>query len=469
MARRLVNSLRAGVLAASLVITAPVSAVAETLADALASAYEHSGLLEQNRALLRAADESVAQTYALLQPIINWFGRVEQTFGDTSSSGIVRDIQGSSASIGLSLEILLFDNGQTRNSLEAAKETVLATRQALVNVEQSVLLSAVQAYMGVIRDAQIVELRKNNLRLVERELQAAKDRFEVGEVTRTDVAQAEASLAGSRAQLAAAQGDLMQSQEFYSAAIGHRPGNLVQPRSLPRTPETMEASKSVAIRNHPAMREAQLQISASEFRVLAAESAMGPRVAFETTLSVEESFSSSNYTHAGSVGLSLSGPIYQGGRLSSLLRQTMAQRDASRANLHVVRHSTRQQAGNSWAALASAKAQLVATIRQVEAARIAFEGIREESKLGARTTLDVLISEQALFDAEAARITAQTSQTTAAFALLASMGLLTTEHLKLKVERYDPEAYYNSVKDAPALRSERGQQLDKVLRAIGKE
>lgn len=469
MARRLVNSLRASALAISVAFLAPASAIAENLADALADAYAHSGLLVQNRALLRAADENVAQTYASLQPILNWFGSVDYTFGNVRSSAVNVDLNNANASIGLALQILLYDNGQTRASLQAAKESVLATRQALIGVEQSVLFNAVQAYMNVIRDAQIVELRQNNLRLVERELQAARDRFEVGEVTRTDVAQAEASLAGGRAELAAAQGNLMQSQEFYTAAIGHRPGNLNAPRGLPQVPGSMDQAKALAIRTHPSMIQAQHEIGAAEFRVLAAEAAMGPKVTFDSTLSIEESFQDSDYSHVGKVAVTLGGPIYRGGALSSVLRQSMAQRDAQRANLHVVRHTTRQNAGNSWALLAAAKAQLVATARQVEAARIAFEGIREESKLGARTTLDVLISEQALLDAEAARITAQTSQITAAYGLLASAGLLTTDHLNLRVEKYDPAAYYEMVKDAPALMSERGKKLDKVLRAIGKE
>ena len=461
--------IRAVSLAVSLAVVSPVAAWSENLADALAHAYEHSGLLQQNRALLRAADENVAQTYALLRPILNWFGSVDYGFGDVRTGAVLSNLDSSQASIGISLQILVFDSGRSRALIEASKETVLATRQALINVEQRVLLDAVLAYMSVIRDAQIVELRQNNLRLVERELQAAQDRFEVGEVTRTDVAQAEASLAGGRAQLAAAQGDLMQSQEFYAAAIGHRPGALVSPRNLPQVPASMEQAKEIAIRGHPNMLQSQFAISAAEYNVVAAEAAMKPSVTVDGVLAVEETFSNDNYSHAGSVGLTLGGPIYQGGRLSSIARQAMAQRDAERGNLHVVRHTTRQNAGNAWARLAASKAQVTATARQVEAARIAFEGIREESKLGARTTLDVLISEQALLDAEAAQITAQTDQITATFALLSSMGLLTTEHLKLKVERYDPEAYYNLVKDAPTVTSERGKKLDKALRALGKE
>lgn len=469
MAGRFLKSFRTSVFTLSLCIAVPVTANAENLADVMAEAYEHSGLLEQNRALLRAADEGVAQSIARLRPILNWFGAIEHTNSSSLTSLTGFRSNASTANIGLTLQILLFDNGRSRSLIEASKESVLSARQSLIIVEQSVLFDAVQSYMSVVRDTQIVELRQNNLRLVGRELQAAQDRFEVGEVTRTDVAQAEASLAGGRAELAIAQGNLMQSQEFFAAAVGRRAGSLVAPQRLPSVPAELDDAKAVAVRSHPSMTRAQHDISVAEHNVSAAESAMGPTMTLDGSYSAQEDLGNSDYFHGGTIGLTLGGPIYQGGQLSSVLRQTMAQRDAQRGNLHVVRHTTRQLAGNSWAVLVSSQAQLRASGRQVEASRIAFEGVREEAKLGARTTLDVLIAEQVLLDAESDRITAQTTQVVAAYALLSSMGLLTVEHLNLNVEQYDPTAYYNAVKDAPALISKRGQKLDKVLRAIGKE
>jgi outer membrane protein len=414
----------------------------------------------------------VAATFALLRPIISWFGSVNYSYGRARSASTVGGTFSSTtpdSQFGLTAEILLFDNGATKLAVEAQKETVLATRQGLISVEQSVLFSAVQSFMDVVADTEIVELRENNLTLLERELQAAQDRFEVGEVTRTDVSLAEAQLAGARAQLAAAQGDLAASQEFYAAAVGQRPGRLVTPRQLPRTVKSIEDAKAVAIRSHPDMIQVQHQIAAAELNVDRSRAAMGPTVTLNGSASMTQEFDTNYFSEGASVGVNLGGPIYQGGRLSALLRQTMAQRDATRAGLHVTRHSIRQQAGTSWSRLLAAGAQIQASARQVEAARIAFEGVREEAKLGARTTLDVLTAEQDLLDAEADRISAQATQIVAAYALLSSMGQLTVDQLNLQVERYDPEAYYNMVQDAPALRSERGQKLDKVLRAIGKE
>ncbi|TCK99464.1 outer membrane protein [Shimia isoporae] len=472
MLQKLQKAVRVGAIALTVSFGSAQTAVSQTLADAMATAYEHSGLLEQNRALLRAADEDVAAATALLRPIVNWFGSVDYSYGrfrNASTRGASVSSTTPDAQIGLTAEILLFDNGATRFGIEALKETVLATRQGLVSVEQQVLLNAVQAFMDVVADREIVELRQNNLRLLERELQAAQDRFEVGEVTRTDVSLAEARLAGARAQLAAAQGDFAASQEFYAAAVGVRPGNLVAPRSLPRTVGSIEDAKSVAIRAHPDMIQAKHQIAAAELNVDSSRASMGPTVSLNGSVSTTQEFNTNYFSEGASVGVSVQGPIYQGGRLSALLRKSQAQRDATRATLHVIRHNIRQQAGTSWSRLLAAGAQIQASVRQVEAARIAFEGVREEAKLGARTTLDVLTAEQDLLDAEADRISAQATQVVAAYALLSSMGQLTVERLNLKVARYDPEAYYNMVKDAPALRSKQGQKLDNLLKAIGKE
>lgn len=460
---------RRGALALTVSALAFGAAQAQTLSDALAGAYEHSGLLEQNRALLRAADEDVAVSIAALRPIVSWFGTLNYDFTRSGTSGARSSVNTPTANLGVSAELLLYDNGVSKLAVEASKETVLATRQALVTVEQQVLFDAVQAFMDVVRDDEIVDLRQNNLRLLERELQAAQDRFEVGEVTRTDVALAEARLAGARAELAAAQGDLEASQEFYAAAIGSRPGNLVTPRQLPSAAKSGEDAKAVAIRSHPEMLRSQLLISVAELNVQRARAAMGATLSLQSSLSAQREIDSSNLRDNASIGLRIEGPIYRGGQLSALLRQAQARRDAERGNLHVTRHTIRQNAGTAWARFLASGAQIQASVRQVEAARIAFEGVREEAKLGARTTLDVLTAEQDLLDAEADRIDAQATQIVAAYAVLSSMGLLTVDYLNLRVERYDPEAYYNLVKNAPTLRSDQGQKLDRVLKAIGKE
>lgn len=433
---------------------------AETLADALANAYKHSGLLEQNRALLRAADEDVAQAVATLRPVVSYFANAN--FSSTQVTGYWSNGH-LSANVGLQASLLLYDGGASKLAIEGAKETVLSTREGLVSVEQSVLLRAVTAYMNVRREIEFVALRQNNVRVIAEQLRAAEHRFEVGEVTRTDVSLAESRLALARANLAVADGNLATSREEYRAATGNYPKSLRAAPKAPATARSLEAARSIAYATHPAMKQVQHDILATEIGVARASSLMKPNLSLSGQVGMTHTSSDS-----ASLGLSLSAPIYQGGKLSSLYRQAIARRDASRAGLHITRHEVAQGVGNAWAQLRVSRATLDASNRQIRAARVAFSGVKEEATLGARTTLDVLNAEQELLDAQANRISSLTDQYIATYSLLSTMGLLTAEHLKLGVRTYDPAAYYNAVRNAPA-HSTQGKSLDRVMRALGKE
>lgn len=456
------NSLKSFSIAAiaAFAIAMSGAAKAETLSDTLINAYKHSGLLEQNRAVLRAADEDVAQAVATLRPVISYFATA--TF---SSSPSLTGLNNGhlTESLGISASLLLYDGGGSKLAIDGAKETVLATRQALISVEQSVLLRAVTAYMNVRRDNEFVALRRNNVRVIAEQLRAAKDRFEVGEVTRTDVSLAESRLALARANLAVADGNLARSREEYRAATGAYPKSLRAAPKAPATAKSLDSARAIAYTTHPAMKKIQHEIAATEIGVLRSEALMRPKLSAVGRMSVD---------HTGrdvsTLGLELSGPIYQGGNLSSLYRQAMARRDAARAGLHISRHEVAQGVGNAWAMLNVSRATLAASNRQISAARVAFRGVKEEATLGARTTLDVLDAEQELLDAQANRISSITDQYVATYTLLSAMGLLTAEHLNLGIRTYDPTAYYNAVRNAPA-DSTQGKSLDRVLRALGKD
>src|SRR6056297_2078804 len=449
-------------------VTLAGEARAETLADTLVSAYKNSGLLEQNRALLRAADEDVAQIVSELRPILNWSADMTSSFGRTQSSGFPeRSISSDDFTVGLSLDLLLYDFGRTNLRVQAAKETVLATRETLRSIEQQVLLRAVTAYMNVRRTSELVSVRKNNLSLLREEFRAAQDRFEVGEVTRTDVALAEAQLASARSGLASAQGDLNQAIEEFRRAVGRAPGKLRTPNRLPELSGDVGAAKSVALRNHPDMLKAQFEVAAADLTVTAAEAAMKPTVNLTTRLSAGEELGGSDFDRQGSVGVSVSGPIYQGGRLSSAVRQAVAQSDARRGALHTASLEVARDVGNAYARLRAARASRLAGQEQVRAARVAFQGVSEEARLGARTTLDVLDAEQDLLDAQAGLIASETDLFIAAYEVLATIGQLTVKDLRLSVKTYDPAAYYDLVKDAPVPVSPQGKKLDRVLRALG--
>lgn len=460
----------AGLVAGMLMLGAPVTALAETLADALAGAYNNSGLLEQNRALLRAADEDVGVALSALRPIIGWSADVTYSDSEARSSLTgIRSTEDTSGSLGLSADILLYDGGRSRMGVDIAKESVLATRQALIGVEQNILLQAVQAFMDVRSNSEIVTLRRNNVRVITQELRAAQDRFEVGEVTRTDVALAEARLAGANALLAQAEGDLAEARAFYRFAVGRDANALAVPPALPARPATVAAAQAVAMRAHPDILRAQHEVAVSDLRVLIAKSAAIPQVRLQSRYGLTESLDNSDYNRGGSIGIGVTGPIYQGGRNSALERQAINRATAARSALFETTQRIAQNVSTAFARVDVARAAIEASDRQIRAARTAFEGVREEATLGARTTLDVLNAEQELLDAQANRITAASNQYVAAYALLSSMGQLTAQNLRLQVQVYDPSAYYNQVQSAPSSISRQGRQLDQVLKSLGRE
>ena len=464
---------RAIVLAAAAAVAslgpAPRTARADNLADALVGAYNSSGLLEQNRALLRAADEDVAAAMAALRPIVNWTTTVQRARNDRVFAGIPTLRTDTTFFTGLQLDLLLYDGGASRLARQAAQETVLATRQNLLTIEQQVLLAAVAAYVNVLIAEENVRLRQNNLRVLQEELKAAQDRFDVGEVTRTDVALAEARVANSRSGLAAAQGELANARAEYLKSVGHAPGRLAGQPPLPRLPANRQEALAIAYRNHPRILAAQHQVKAAELNVLRAAKAYGPTASLRLQAGITDYVGSADRNNNVAGSITLRQPIFQGGALASAHRRAIAQRDAARGNLLEVKRQIEQAVTDAFVRLTSSRARLAATEEQVRASQVAFDGIREEAKLGARTTLDVLIAEQELLDALTLRNQARGELSFAAYQVLFAQGLLTAEHLGLAVQIYDPTLYYNLVKDAPARLSRRGRDLDRVLQALGRK
>lgn len=468
------NSIKRAVIGAALAMVSLSAAQAETLGEALTGAYMSSGLIEQNRAVLRAADEDVAQAVAALRPVVSWTTTASRRYGTNGSFNafgalVESDARNQTFSIEIAAQATLYAGGANLLGIEAAKQSVLATRSSLIGVEQDVLLQGVSAFMEMRRAIENVALRENNVRVIGEELRAARDRFEVGEVTRTDVALAEARLASAQSDLAAAQGSLAIATEAYIAAVGRAPVNPVAPTSLPSLPAGEAGAKAIALRNHPDIISAQHQVAAADLSVRIAEAALGPNVTLRGTYGRTENFDDDSFTRGGTVSLTTSIPLYQGGQLASLVRDARASRDQSRAGLHLTRIAVEQSVGNAYAQLRVAQATTEAVRAEVAAATVAFRGVREEATLGARTTLDVLDAEQELLDARARQVSAQVDETIAAYAVLASIGQLTASDLRLPVPDYDPAAYYNMVKDAPAAISKQGLELDRVLRALGKE
>ena len=457
--------------ATAVALTLPaVAAKADNLADALIGAYNSSGLLEQNRALLRASDEDFAIAVSRLRPIIDYTVSMTQNYsGSALTASRFNSRTTSPMAARLSLTWTLLDNGVRFYGIEQARETILATRQDLIAIEQQVLLRATAAYVNVLLQTDSVNLQRNNLRVLGEELRAAQDRFDVGEVTRTDVALAESRVAGARNNLTTAQGNLMSAQAEYQAVVGRRTGRLAGQPRLPASPSSLEAAVALAVRTHPTILAAQHRVKAAEMAVKGASAGLGPTVTLGADAGVSEDVGSSGYGRDGSITLQLNQRIYQGGGLAAGVRRAMATRDAARGALLTAQRDVVQDVNDAYVRMQSARSSLVASAEQVRAAQVAFDGIREEATLGARTTLDVLSAEQELLNAMTAQISARSEESIAAYQLLAAQGLLTAEKLRLKVAIYDPTAYFNMVKSAPAAISKQSRQLDSVLKRLGKK
>lgn len=434
---------------------------AETLADALAYGYENSGLLEQQRATLRATDEGVAQAIATLRPTLSWSSRI------TAQEPVAPGGDDVTGSLTLTAGMLLWDGGRSNLNVENKREAVLAARYGLVSAEQQILMRIVSAYMNVRRALQFVDMRQNNVDLIGRQLRAARDRFELGEVTSTDVAQTEARLAAARSQLAADQGTLAQAQAEYIAAVGRAPNGALAAVPTVAIRQSLAEAQSIAMGTHPAIKQAQHTVAGMEIAVSVAETATSPTVNLGANVSTPMFDNFGDTTE--SLSLTVGGVIYQGGHYSSLARQVMSQRDAARSALLVTTQNVAQGVANAYANMEVARASSQALTEQVRAATIAFEGVREEADLGARTTLDVLNAEQELLNARANLISSQISETVASYNVLSSMGLLTAQHLQLNVQVYDPAAYYNIASTAPSALSEQGAALNRILESLGAE
>jgi outer membrane protein len=450
-------------LSATAALIAP-AAQAETLADAMIAAYRNSNLLEQNQALLRAVDEDVATAVAALRPVLLFTADAGVRRVNTGGNLGALSTNGWSdlaSSVGLTAEMTLWDYGRGSLAVEAAKETVLATREALIGLEQQVLFAAVRAFIRVRVAEEVVALRQNNVRLLSEELKATQDRFDVGEVTRTDVALADSRLAAARSGLAAAEGDLLVAREEYKAATGAYPGDLQRAPPVPGLPGSVEAAQEIARLTHPSIRQAQREVTLSALNVARAEAAMGPNLVGRVqTNRTDGGITSDN------VGVEYRQTIYAGGGLSAAYRAALARSSAARSNLLQAGVVISQEVGTAWSNLSVSAATIEATKQQVDAARIAFEGTREEANLGSRTTLDVLDAEQELLDAQFARLQAEAERYVAVYGLLSAVGLLTVDHLQLGIPTYDPAAYYNAVRNAPVT-TPRGKRLDNILKKIG--
>ncbi|TMJ02614.1 MAG: TolC family outer membrane protein [Alphaproteobacteria bacterium] len=432
---------------------APSYAVAETLESALAQAYRNNPTLNAQRAALRAIDESVPQALANYRPRVT--GSVDsgyQHFESISTSGgqftkTNTNISPRGGTVGLVQPV--FNGMRSGNLTRQAEASVLAGRETLRNAEQTALLDGATAYMNVLRDTAILDLQRRNVQVLQEQLKQARDRFNVGEVTRTDVAQAEARLAQSQSQVLAAEANLKSSQATYRRVIGAEPVNLRPGMPVDRlSPRSLEGSIDLGRNEHPTVTAAQYTVDAAQYAVKSAEGSLYPTVTLEGAVvrrwDVQPGVTDQM---TGTVLGRVAVPIYQGGSEYSIIRQQKETLGQRRIELDVQRDLVRATVVQAWSQLEATKAQIIAAQAQVTATEVALNGVREEARVGQRTTLDVLNAQQELVNARVALVTAQRDRVVASFTLLSAVGRLAPQVLKLPTETYDPRVHYHQVRD----------------------
>lgn len=422
-------------------------AVAESISEALASAYRSNPDLNAERAALRAVDEEVPRALSGIRPTI--IGRTD--YGHRSANTGPRAItDGNSGPFSYSIQLNqpIFRGFRTLNATNEAEAAVLAARENLRTVEQTTLLDAATAYVNVLRDQAIVRLRQKNVEVLSRDLQATKDRFEVGEVTRTDVAQSEARRAGAVSDLNGARADLQASRAAYRQVIGRAPMGLRKPAPIDHLlPATLEGAVSQGLAENPVVVAAVYQEQAANFAVSEITGELLPEVSLEATYT--RGFNPNpiiNDTEETRVFGRVTVPFYQAGEVSARVRQAKEIVTQRQEEIEEARSEIRANVVAAWGVLVAARAQIIADRSQVSANTVALKGVREEEKVGQRTVLDVLDAEQELLDAQVNLATSERNQIVAAYALLAASGRLHAFVLKLPVELYDPLEHYDAVK-----------------------
>ncbi len=424
----------------------------ETLQDALVSAYQSNPTLLAERAQLRATDESVSVALSGWRPKVQIDGDAgfSETETTTDSAGIssVTEASTQPRSFSISVTEPLYRGGRTAAETGSAKKLVDAGRAALMETEQRVLLDAVSAYMEVLRSQFVLELNRNNEGVVEHKLQAARDRFEVGEVTRTDVTQTEARLAQAIADRIGAEGNLISSRATYRRMMGDLPGTLVWPGPLRGLPASEREALEAANSFNPAILSADFAELSAQEDIDVALSRLLPQVSLRGAYDRQYDASSIiEVLENLSLTALVSVPLYQSGAEHSAVRRSKQIAGQRRLEYIEARRAIFEEVTRAWEALITARAKIAAFEAQVRASELALEGVEQETLVGLRTTLDVLDAEQEVFAARVNLVSAERDEVFSGYWVLATIGELTAEALGLPVEHYDAGAHYREVSD----------------------
>ncbi len=433
-----------------------IPAQAETISTALSRAYVSSPDLNAQRAFARATDENLPRATAGYRPTVTVNGSVGRQYNEVTSPTTAARAGGRTASVttprtaSLTLTENLYNGNRTQNGVRQADSQIFQAREQLRLSELNLLNNAATAYMNVLRDTAILNLRRNNVSVLDQQLKQTRDRFSVGEVTRTDVAQAESALAQGQSDAFTAQSTLSTSIANFRQLIGVEPKNLAPARPVEDLlPRTLESAIQASQNEHPQVTAALHAVDVAEYAVKIAEGALLPTLSLQGQALQSKDYQSVNGQRAfsASATANLSVPLYQGGSEYAAVRQAKEQVSQARLQADLARDQVRSSVVSSWGIYQNARAVIQAQQSAVRAAEIALNGVREEAKVGQRTTLDVLNAQQVLLNARVNLVTAQRDRVVGSYNVLASSGLLSAATLNLRAENYDPKVHYDQVKD----------------------
>lgn len=420
----------------------------QTLEQALVAAYTHNPTLAGQRAGVRATDEQVPQALSNWRPTITGDGDAGvETVENTAVTGTTRTQSRKPRSFGVTLSQPIFRGGRTVAAVRGAENAVRAERARLADVEQSVLLAAATAYADVYRDQAVLNLTIANEQRLRRQLEATRDRFEVGEVTRTDVFQAEARLAGATADRIGAEGDLQASRAAYRNVVGEVPGTLVRADPPGGLPPSLEGAVGTASDDNPDVVGAAFDERSARDFVDEVRGELYPEISLQGSATRSYDLGAEdNRVDDLAATLTLTVPLYQSGAVYSRLREAKQTAAERRLDLEQARRDAVESATRAWNDLEAARAQVQSFKKGVEANEVALEGVEREAAVGARTVLDILDAEQELLDSQVDLVRAERDVLVAAFELKTAVGGMTAAALALPVELYDAEAHYDEVR-----------------------
>jgi outer membrane protein len=435
--------------------------VPHTLNEALAATYINQPLLQAERAKLRATDETVPAALSGWRPTVQMSGSAGYGDGITRSFSFNKNVAGNDigwlkspgdrmiGTAALQAQQPLYNGGKTPATINHAKNQVFAERANLLAQEQSSFTNAVQAYVGVIAAQEQLDLNRNNEIVLTKQLQATNDRFRVGEITRTDVAQAEAALSGATAQRQTSEGQLESARGVFQQIIGILPPpDLIPPQPLALGLRSETDAIALAAKNNPLVIAAQFNDAAAKDAIDVAFAQLLPTVTLQAQMFQQNNASTwGTQSNGYQATVNLTVPLYQGGSEYAAVRQARQQRETTQRQVDDARRTAVQNAVQSWETLVAARAAADSTRAQISANEIALEGVEREAIVGSRTTLDVLNAQQQLLTSRTTLVQNLAQLVNASYAVAAAIGRLTARDMHLAVPLYDETAYYNAVRD----------------------